>query len=79
MTISSPSVPQCISHFSGELLVHCKYKMASLMAQVTALLSQLFATNNMGTDDLDNPTRDDLNKTKVLDRCSSAFLFSSDF
>lgn len=49
--------------------------MASLMAQVTVLLSQLFATNSMGTDDLNNPTHDDLNEIKVLGSLLICFPF----
>lgn len=75
MTISSPSVPQGIIHFPGELLVRCKYKMASPMAHVTVLLSQLCATKSTGTDDFDNPTSDDLNKMEVLGSMLICFPF----
>lgn len=47
------------------------------MAQVRELLSQLFATNSMGADDLNNPTSDDLNKSKVLDSMFICFPFFS--
>lgn len=62
--------------FFWRTLVHCGYKMASLMAQVTMLLS---ATNSMGTDDLNNPTNDDLNKMKVLGSMLICFPFSLRF
>lgn len=57
--------------FFWSTLVHCGYKMASLMAQVTVLLS--------ATDDLNNPTNDDLNKMKVLGSMFICFPFSLRF